>query len=143
MDAVTRVWTFPESVERVWRALTDPTELAEWLLPNDFVARVGHRFALRGGQVRGLPAWIYCQVLELEAPHRLVLGWSHEEGTTDTILEFSVHRVGNRTELRIHHRGFADITPRAAAQATVWNWGDDVRSALAATLRAQVGGLRR
>ena len=31
----------------VWRALTDPEELASWLMPNDFQPVVGHQFTFR------------------------------------------------------------------------------------------------
>ena len=35
---------YPYPPDRVWRALTDRRVLAQWLLPNDFEPRVGHRF---------------------------------------------------------------------------------------------------
>src|SRR5580692_3749913 len=34
-------------IERVWAALTSSEALAAWLMPNDFVPEVGHRFTLR------------------------------------------------------------------------------------------------
>ena len=33
--------------EQVWRAITDSATLAEWMFPNDFEPRVGHRFTFR------------------------------------------------------------------------------------------------
>ena len=30
--------------EKVWRALTQPHLIAEWLMKNDFIPVVGHRF---------------------------------------------------------------------------------------------------
>src|SRR5262249_17808941 len=35
---------YPQPPERVWRALTTPEELAQWLMPNDFAPKVGHKF---------------------------------------------------------------------------------------------------
>ena len=34
--------------EKLWRALTRPHLIAEWLMANDFLPDVGHRFQLRG-----------------------------------------------------------------------------------------------
>jgi uncharacterized protein YndB with AHSA1/START domain len=35
---------YPHPPNRVWQALVDPSELAAWLMPNNFAAQVGHRF---------------------------------------------------------------------------------------------------
>ena len=33
--------------EKVWRALADCEAIAQWLMPNDFAPRVGHKFQFR------------------------------------------------------------------------------------------------
>src|SRR4051812_45490182 len=38
----------PYPPEKIWRALTEPDLLAEWLMQNDFEPAVGHRFTFRG-----------------------------------------------------------------------------------------------
>ncbi len=38
----------PHPPEKLWRALTQPHLIAEWLMKNDFEPVVGHRFNLRG-----------------------------------------------------------------------------------------------
>jgi len=38
----------PYPPEKIWRALTQPHLIAEWLMKNDFKLAVGHRFNLRG-----------------------------------------------------------------------------------------------
>ncbi len=138
MSAVTRTWRFPESVEDVWHALTDRDELAAWLLPNDFAPRVGHRFTLRAGEAFGLPHVVHCQVIEIDPPSRLVLGWDLRSGAAGTVVEFTVRPVGDETELRIQHRLVEGVEVRAAAERRVWDWGDDVRRALGSRLR-QIG----
>jgi uncharacterized protein YndB with AHSA1/START domain len=133
---VTRIWRFPETVDQVWRALTEPRELAAWLLPNDFVPRVGHRFAFRGGQAFGLPEVLHCEVLEIDPPSRLVVRWDRRPGSAETVVEFTVQRVGAETELRIDHHETAPPLMRAGPEPGVWDWGEDVRRALVARLRA-------
>ena len=48
--------------EKLWRALTQPHLIAEWLMKNDFAPVVGHRFNLRG-EWGGV---LDCEVLTLE-----------------------------------------------------------------------------
>ena len=38
----------PHPPEKIWRALTQPHLIEEWLMKNDFKPAVGHRFNLRG-----------------------------------------------------------------------------------------------
>src|SRR5205085_4826796 len=69
----------PQPREQVWRALTDSATLAEWMFPNDFEPRVGHRFTFR---VPGNPRvgfdglTVRCEVLECDPPSRLAFSWS-------------------------------------------------------------------
>ena len=38
---------FSHQPEKIWRALTQPHLIAEWLMKNDFAPAVGHRFNFR------------------------------------------------------------------------------------------------
>ena len=53
---------YPHSPERVWKALTDPQAIAEWLMPNDFQARLGHRFQFRVANAKGWSGVVDCEV---------------------------------------------------------------------------------
>ena len=67
---------YPHPVEAVWCALTDRRALAEWLMPNDFEAQVGHKFIFKTDPMPLCgPGVTHCQVLELEAPRRMVWSW--------------------------------------------------------------------
>ena len=69
--------------EKIWRALTQPHLIEEWLMKNDFMPVVGHRFNLRAD-------WgaVDCQVREVEPNKRLsyTLGclWSRERRHLDS-----------------------------------------------------------
>jgi uncharacterized protein YndB with AHSA1/START domain len=60
----------PHAPEKVWRALTQPHLMAEWLMKNDFTPVVDHRFNLRAD-------WgsVDCQVLAVEPHKRLSYTW--------------------------------------------------------------------
>ena len=135
MTALTRVWRFPESIDDLWRALTDPIELAAWLLPNDFVPRVGHRFTLRGGDRMGLAPTVPCEVLEIDPPRRLVLAWDVRPGSASSTVEFTLRRIGGETELRIRHSSYERAVARAGPETRVWDWDEQIRRALQGVLR--------
>ena len=61
---VEREIAFPP--EKIWRALTQPHLIEEWLMTNDFKPVVGHRFNLRA-------VWgaVDCQVQVVEENKRL------------------------------------------------------------------------
>src|SRR6185437_4413393 len=73
---------YPYPPERVWAALTSSEALAAWLMPNDFVAEVGHDFTLRTKPAPGFDGIVRCRVLELDPPARMV--WSWAGGNIDT-----------------------------------------------------------
>jgi uncharacterized protein YndB with AHSA1/START domain len=93
---------FPDRIESVWQALTNSDELAAWLMENDFVARVGHRFTMRCDP----DGDIECQVLELDPPRRMVWSWNGEFGETTVVFELS--RVRNGTHLAVEHRSWTE-----------------------------------
>src|SRR5262245_55697929 len=67
--------TYPHPPERVWRALTEPQELAAWLMPNDFAPVVGHRFQFKVKPQLGWRGIVDCEVLEVDRPRTLSYSW--------------------------------------------------------------------
>ena len=61
----------PHPPEKVWRALTQPALIEEWLMKNDFAPKVGHDFNLRAD-------WgvVDCQVLTIEPYKTLSYSWA-------------------------------------------------------------------
>jgi len=124
--SVTVERTYPYSRDHVWRALTEPELLARWLMPNDFVAEVGHRFTFRTEPGPGFDGVVHCEVLELEPPSRLVLSW--KGGPLDTTVTFSLtestsdstsrsdSESTDATLLRVHHTGFRGLKARLVAR---------------------------
>lgn len=60
---------FAHSPNKLWRALTQPHLIQEWLMKNDFAPVVGHRFNLSGDWGGVLD----CEVLEVEPNETLLL----------------------------------------------------------------------
>ena len=98
---------YPHPPSKVWRALTETDLLARWLMPNDFVPRVGHRFTFRTEPGPGFDGIVHCEVLELVPGGRMV--WSWRGGPIDTVVTFELLAVDGGTRLRVCHDGFKGL----------------------------------
>lgn len=105
---------YPHPPERVWQALTDRNALAQWLLPNDFEPRLGHRFRLRDRKRRDKT--VSCEVIELDAPNRLAYTWRTEADEPPTLVSWTLEPVEDGTRVRIEHIGMEEV--RASATPT-------------------------
>ncbi len=96
----------PYSPERIWRALTQPHLIAEWLMKNDFNADVGHRFNLRGDWGGVLD----CEVLAVEPNKTLSYTWNHTHADAafnlESVVTFTLTPKGTGTHLRMEQSGF-------------------------------------
>lgn len=106
----------PHPREQVWRALTDPALLAEWLMPNDFQPRVGHSFTFRTDPAPGFDGVVDCEVLELRPPELLRIRWRGGPAM-DTTVTWQVVPEGRGCRLLLTHEGFDDTDP---AQRATW-----------------------
>jgi uncharacterized protein YndB with AHSA1/START domain len=99
---------YPHPVDRVWRALTDSAALAAWLMPNDLVPVVGHRFTFRTDPVEGWSGAVECQVTEVLPPRRLSYTWHGDPALPITTVTWSLSPEGSGCRLRLRHRGWTD-----------------------------------
>ena len=118
-NTVRREILIPQPREAVWAAITESATLAQWMYPNDFEPRVGHRFTF---QVPGNPKMnfdgltVRCEVLELEPPSRLVFSWRVAGPVANTQVVFRLEPEGEGTRLFLEHSGF-DLAAPYATQA--------------------------
>jgi uncharacterized protein YndB with AHSA1/START domain len=91
--------------EKVWRALTDPELLAEWLLPVvDLKLERGAAFTFK---TRPMPGWdgtVKCRLLEIEAQRKVSYTWV--VGDMDTVVTFTLTPTASGTRLSLVHSGF-------------------------------------
>ena len=98
---------YPHPVEKVWAAVTDSASLAKWLMRNDFEPVVGKRFQFRAKPVMGWTGIVDCEVLELDAPRRMVWRWKSDD--IDTTVTITLERVEGGTRLRLVQDGFRGL----------------------------------
>jgi uncharacterized protein YndB with AHSA1/START domain len=93
------------SPQKVWRALTDPALLAEWLLPVvGFELQPGAEFTLKTQSYPGWDGTVNCQMLEIEAQRKLSYRW--RVPFLDTVVTFLLTPTATGTHLSIVQSGF-------------------------------------
>jgi len=93
------------SPEKVWRALTDPALLAEWLLPVvELELEPGAAFTFKTQPYPGWDGIVNCRILEAEAPRRLRYAWV--VGDMDTVVTFTLTPTASGTRLSLVQSGF-------------------------------------
>ena len=92
--------------EKIWRALTQPHLIAEWLMKNDFKPVIGHRFNLRGDWGGVLD----CEVLAIEPNQTLSYTWdfANDNAAFDmkSVVTFTLTPTSTGTHLRVEQKGF-------------------------------------
>jgi uncharacterized protein YndB with AHSA1/START domain len=97
---------FSHPPEKLWRALTQPHLIEEWLMKNDFSPVVGHRFNLRG-EWGGV---LDCEVLVIEPNKTLSYTWdfAHDDPAFNlkSVVTFTLIPTSAGTHLRMEQSGF-------------------------------------
>ncbi len=85
--------------EKLWRALTQPHLIEEWLMTNNFQPQRDHQFTLRAD-------WgvVDCQVLEIE-PHK-TLSYTWAAHGLDSVVTWTLTPSARGTLLRMEQSGF-------------------------------------
>jgi len=97
----------PHSSEKVWRALTDPVLLTEWLLPVvELAVEPGAAFTLKTQAYPGWDGTVNCRVLEVEAQTKLRYAWVVGAMHLDTVVTFTLTPTASGTRLSLEQSGF-------------------------------------
>jgi uncharacterized protein YndB with AHSA1/START domain len=109
---VERELSFP--LEKIWRALTQPHLIEEWLMKNDFKPVVGHRFDLRAD-------WgaVDCRVLAVEPNKTLSYTWAAHG--LESVVTWTLTPTSTGTHLRMEQSGFRP-DQQQAYQGAKYGW---------------------
>ena len=100
--------------EKIWRALTRPELIEEWLMRNDFQPKLGHGFTLSGD-------WgaVNCEVIEIDPPSSLSYSWA--AFGLESVVTWTLTPTAKGTHLRMEQAGFAaDQTQFYSGAAASW-----------------------
>jgi uncharacterized protein YndB with AHSA1/START domain len=106
----------PYAPEKVWRALTQPHLIEEWLMKNDFEPVVDRKFNLTGD-------WgaVDCQVLKIQ-PHKS-LSYSWAAHGLESVVTWTLTPTSKGTNLRMEQSGFRPDQEQAYRGAKM-GWGN-------------------
>jgi uncharacterized protein YndB with AHSA1/START domain len=107
--------------EKVWRALTDPALLAEWLLPVVGLAlEPGAAFRFETQPYPGWDGVVSCRMLEVEPHRKLSYAWTVP--SLDTVVTFTLTPTASGTRLSLVQSGFQPDQKQAWGGARYgWN----------------------
>ena len=105
-DAITFELDLPHAPEKVWRALTDPTLMAQWLLPaTGLKLQPGAAFTLKTPQA--FADWdgtVDCRFVAIETHRKLSYTWNAP--FLETVVTFTLAPTPSGTRLTIVQSGF-------------------------------------
>ena len=122
--------TLPHPSEKIWRTLTESALIAKWLMPNDFVPVVGHRFTFKTKPMGGWDGIVHCEVTVCEPPERLRYAWvggsdmaAKPVSRLDSTVTWTLTPVDGGTHVRMEHAGFRLPENQMAFDAMGPGWG--------------------
>ena len=104
----------PHPPEKVWRALTQPHLIDEWLMKTDFKPAIGHHFTLCAD-------WgtVECQVTAIEPNKSLSYRW--DALGIETVVTWTLTPTSSGTHLRMEQIGFRP-DQQQAYQGAKFGW---------------------
>jgi uncharacterized protein YndB with AHSA1/START domain len=127
---------------KVWRALTEPALIAQWLMPGDFRLAVGHRYTMRGVAMpaTGFSGTVQAEVLAFEVEKTLRVGWRDADPAAgievNWTITWTLRPEGRGTRLFLAHEGFDPDNPlqQRARNIMGHGWRSSVINSLQALL---------
>lgn len=116
IETIAFEFDLPHSPEKVWRALTEPELLAEWLLPViDLKLEPGAAFTFKTQPYPGWDGTVNCRFVEIEAHRKLRYTWSVP--FLDTVVTFTLAPTPSGTRLSLVQSGFTKEQKRESGGA--------------------------
>ena len=105
-DSITFEFDLHHPPAKVWRALTDPVLLAEWLLPVvQLKLQPGAAFTFKTQPHPGWDGTVNCRMLEIEAHRKLSYTWVVGD-MLNTVVTFELAPTASGTRLSLVQSGF-------------------------------------
>ncbi len=98
------------SVEKLWQAITDPTQLKQWYFDIDnFKATTGHKFTFIGGDDKR--SYLHrCIITEVVENEKLSYSWRYEGFEGNSIVTWEIFDEGDSSRLKLTHTGLETLT---------------------------------
>ncbi len=127
---VERVYNAP--VSKVWTAITDKTEMKQWYFDlAEFKPEVGFKFQFMGGTEENQFLHL-CEVTEVVPEEKLTYSWRYDGYEGNSFVTFELFEEGNKTRLKLTHRGLETFPDKKDFARTnfVQGWDEIINTSL-------------
>lgn len=127
--------TYKASVERLWKALTEPEELKQWYfdIPT-FMPVTGFEFEFLSGPHENKKYLHVCKVLEVVPYKKIAYSWRYEGYDGNSLVTFDLIGEKDVTRLKLTHEGLhtfpveePDFSLERFAEGWTWIIGTALR----------------
>lgn len=138
-DPVVVEYDLQATPEKVWKAITDNTEMKQWYfdLP-EFKPEVGFEFQFTGGADSGIAYIHLCKITEVEEGRKLKYSWRYKDYDGISFVSFELFSKGALTHLKLTHDGldtFPEDNPDLAIDNFLKGWTHIIGTSLVEYLR--------
>ncbi len=108
-ESFTMETELPHAPAKVWRALTDPKLVSQWLMTTDIGPKRGTKFTFTAKPQPWWDGTVHCEILESVPDKKLSYSWKAGQGADelDTVVTFTLTpTAGGGTKLVLLHTGF-------------------------------------
>ncbi|MGA7159280.1 MAG: SRPBCC domain-containing protein [Acidobacteriaceae bacterium] len=114
---------FPHPTEKLWRALTESTLLAQWMMNNDFEPVAGRKFQFRADPMPNWNGIVDCEVLVVEPLKQLSYNWGTggAESGLQWVVLWTLTPTEAGTHVRMEQSGFGP-DQQAAYHGANYGW---------------------
>ena len=124
---------YPHPPALVWRALTDPALVEEWLMQTDLKPVEKHRFTFRTDPNPFFDGVVRCEVTDVDPQRRLAYTWSGGRGMATDVV-WTLDADGDGTRVRFSHTGFSGLKGRLVGFGLKRGWRRMLDTGLPETL---------
>jgi len=118
--------TYNATIDRVWRAITDKSQMKQWYFDlNEFKPEEGFEFRFAGTGHKGEKYIHLCKITDVVTERRLTYSWRYQGFEGDSSVTFELFPEGDKTRLRLTHRGlgsFPEDNPDFARESFMGGW---------------------
>jgi uncharacterized protein YndB with AHSA1/START domain len=108
-EAISLEFDLKHPPEKVWRALTDPALVAQWLLPiagNALDVERGSSFTFKTQPHGEWDGTVQCRFVEIEPQRKLSYSWDVDAMGLNTIVTFTIAPTATGTHMTLVQSGF-------------------------------------
>lgn len=137
LDAIQKSWDLEYPPAKVWRALTEPELIGQWLMKADFAPALGRAVEFRQEASQWWDGIVRGEVTELE-PGRL-LAYTWKARGLDTRVTWTLTPTEKGTRLDLRHEGFSEAPGGSQAHAgALSGWERNVGHRMVALLDSEI-----